>query len=362
MPSEHRKIAVLHVILSLEIGGMEQMVADLARCLDRRLFQVTVACLQGLGPIADELRACGVRVVQVPAMTSRLSFLYPAPLIAVMRASGARIVHVHSGCWYKTAIAALYCGIGRLVYTEHGRSFPDGRLVILADRLCCRLTGSVVAVSGELADYLREVVRVPADKVSVIVNGIDVDKFPRQHARRATPLVIGAIARLAPVKDLATLLQAMQLVLRERPELTLQVVGDGPERALLERLAERLGLGERVRFLGFRRDIPRLMAGFDIFALSSLSEGTSLTILEAMAAGKPVVATRVGGTPALIEEGVNGLLVAPGDPDQLARALLRLAEDGELRARFGEANRSAAARNYSVQAMTRGYERLYAQG
>lgn len=360
MKTDNERIVVLHVILSLEIGGMEQMVADLVSNTDRRRFEVIIACLQRLGPIGAELRASGITVIKVPDMTSKLSFLHPAPLIEVMRACRARVVHVHSGCWYKTAIAAMYCGITRIVYTEHGRAFPDRRPLILADRLFARLAGRVVAVSQDLADYLRDVVRVPDSKLAVILNGVDLDRFPAGKRASNRPLRIGVVARLAPVKDLVTLLFAIEAVVRRRPEVELQVVGDGPERQRLEMLTDLLGIRPQVRFLGFRRDIPQVMAALDIFVLSSLSEGTSMTILEAMAAGKPVVATRVGGTPALVDDGVSGLLVAPGAPSELAAALLRLVEDAELRRRLGEAGRAAVSRNYSLEAMTHRYELLYA--
>jgi glycosyltransferase involved in cell wall biosynthesis len=171
---------------------------------------------------------------------------------------------------------------------------------------------------------------------------------------------IGIIARLALVKDVGTLLNAMQIVLKECPNCLLQIVGDGPERDKLEKLAINCGIRNKVEFLGFRRDIPEVLAGIDIFTLSSLSEGTSITILEAMAAGNPVVATRVGGNPSLIEEGVNGFLVPAGQPKELALALLRLAKDARLRERIGEVNKKKAEKEYSIQAMAANYERLYA--
>jgi len=352
---------VLHVILSLEIGGMEQVVADLVRTLDPGRFTPVVACLQSLGPIAGELRCRGVRVVQVPALASKVSFLYPAALVRVIRETGAEIIHAHSGCWYKAVIAARLAGVRRIVYTEHGRRFPDSAAVMLADRIFSRWTSRVVAVSDELGRYLRGPVGIAGSKVVVIINGVDTSRFPVPGTRSAGgPVRIGIIARLAPVKDIATLLRAMQIVSQARPGAVLEVVGDGPERGGLERLAEELGLGNLVRFSGFRRDIPEVLAGMDIFTLCSLSEGTSVTLLEAMAAGKPVVATAVGGTTALINDGVNGYLVPAGDPERLAGALAALVGDKELRGSIGAANRETAQRLYSLQAMVRGYEELYA--
>lgn len=359
MGAATEQITVLHVILSLEIGGMEQVVADLVQALDRQRFRPVVACLEALGPIAEEIKAKGIEVIRLPAMVPVLSFLYPAPLIRVIRESGAAVIHVHSGCWYKTAVAGRLAGVKNIIYTEHGRTFPDHRAIILMDRIFSRITAKVVAVSEELAAYLREVVRIPADKISVILNGIDLNRFPVTGNGPPGRVIIGVIARLAPVKDLATLLRAMRTVLRECPGAVLQVIGDGPERDRLELLAAELGVSDGVRFFGFRRDVPEILAGFDIFTLSSLSEGTSVTILEAMAAGKPVVATRVGGNPAIIEEGVNGFLVPVSDPAELALALLRLIHDEALRRSMGTANRAKAAREFGIRAATARYERLY---
>jgi glycosyltransferase involved in cell wall biosynthesis len=296
-------------------------------------------------------------------MIPKLSFLFPAQLIKVIRETRADIIHAHSGCWYKAVIAGRMAGVKKIIYTEHGRTFPDPRGIILMDRLIARFTSRVIAVSRELAEYLRDVVGIPDRKIEVIINGVDMNRFSTAVGRdRGTTVRIGIIARLASVKDVASLLKAMQIVSRERPDSLLQVVGDGPERDKLEKMAVDLGIGNKVEFLGFRRDIADLLSGIDIFTLSSLSEGTSITILEAMAAGKPVVATKVGGNPALIEDGVNGFLVPAGQPAELALALLRLAKDGRLRERIGEVNRKKAVEEYSIEAMAASYERLYAAG
>lgn len=213
MNTRNKKIIVLHVILSLAVGGMEQVVADLVEALDKGRFTPVVACLELLGEIADEISAKGIKVIKVPAMTPGISFFYPAPLVKVIRKTGADIVHAHSGCWLKAAIAARLAGVGKVVYTEHGRAFPDSASRIMQDRLSSRMTDSVVAVSSQLGEYLRKVVRIPSGKVSVIINGIDTERFlaARDH-RDGEELRIGAVARLEPVKDLATLLRAMKLV------------------------------------------------------------------------------------------------------------------------------------------------------
>ena len=161
---------------------------------------------------------------------------------------------------------------------------------------------------------------------------------------------------------MVTLARAMVEVRRHHPDVVLVVVGDGPERAALEGLVAGLGLGGMVQFHGFRRDIPAVLSDIDIFALSSLSEGTSITLLEAMAAGKPVVVTDVGGNPAIVTDRLNGFLVPPRNPAELAIALCSLVADPVLRDRMGEANTALVAQRYGVATMVEQYQRLYGMG
>lgn len=355
------KTRVLHIVLSLEIGGMEQVVADLVKQTDHHEFVSVVACLNELGPIAKELISVGVKVLKVDKMVPILSYLYPGKLIKLIRGHNIDVVHVHSGCWHKAALAARYCGVKKIIYTDHGRKFPDSAKVMILDRLVSPITRHVVAVSDNLAEYLRINVGIPGKKIKVIINGIDVNRFlfSFNQIPGNTCLRLGIIARLAPVKDIATLIRAMAIVHQHNPNLLLSIVGDGPERYFLESLVSELGLAQVVSFLGFRRDIPSVLKEIDIFVLSSLSEGTSITLLEAMASGKPVVVTNVGGNPAIVEQGVNGLLVPPGDSEALARALLNLAGASELRRAMATANINKVAERYSIQSMARHYEALY---
>lgn len=355
-----RKIRVLFVLLSLEIGGMEQVVADLIRSLDGESFEPIIACLESKGPIAVELEREGVRVMQLPRMVPIASFLYPTELVRSIREERADVVHVHSGCWHKAALAARIAGVKNVIYTEHGRIFPDSRTVMFLDRLYSPLTRHVVAVSKDLAQYMAREVGIAAGKISVIINGIDEGRFPSGKGDcTERPVRIGIIARLAPVKNIEMLLRAMAEVRTGKCEALLAVVGDGPERGRLEALATELGLGETVEFHGFRRDIPSVLRDIDIFALSSRSEGTSITLLEAMAAGKPVVVTNVGGNTDIVRDRVNGFVVPSGDATAMAKALLALVENPRLRLEMGAANVARVSERYSIRAMTRRYEDLY---
>lgn len=354
-----KRLTVLHVVLSLEIGGMENVIYDLVTGADQSRFRPMVLCLQSLGPFARELSEKGFPVFLAEPMRGLWSWVWPAPIIRCIRENRVDVVHVHTGCWFKAALAAKLCG-KRLVLTEHLRYLPEQFARKYADILAGLMADRIAAVSREMGDYLRDTLHLPGSKISVVVNGVNVQRYAASRTPQpAGGVKLGIVARLQPVKDHATLLRALALHRREFPRTELFIAGDGAERPALEALARELGLDGAVRFLGPRRDIPDVLRGIDLFVLSSLSEGTPIALLEAMAAGKPVVSTAVGEIPNIVEEGKGGLLAPPASPPKLAQALGRLVADQDLRARMGDHNQRLVRERLSLQAMTRAYERLY---
>jgi glycosyltransferase involved in cell wall biosynthesis len=219
----------------------------------------------------------------------------------------------------------------------------------------------MVAINRAIIDELAAA-GVPGERIVVIPNGVETEAAaPKSDYAAGDPVRVVFVGRLHPQKGLDVLLEAFRAVLESAPERRwrLSVLGDGPLRARLEAQAERLGLGGAVEFCGAVGDVPARLLSSDIFVLPSQAEGMSNALLEAMAHGLPVVATRVSGNVDLIEDGVNGLLVAPGEPAELARALRRLGDDGELRARLGRAARAAIEAGFSMTAVAAEYLRLY---
>ena len=254
----------------------------------------------------------------------------------------------------------------RLVHTEHSNLFAHQARLITAERALARLTDAVVADSEKVRRGLIAQ-GLPAHRIRTIVNGIDTERLGRDglSGRKRTELalygtsIIGTVGRLVPVKDQATLLAAFAAVREAFPGVTLVLVGDGPERSALECQAHALGIRPHVRFLGERTDVAELVHLFDVFVLSSVSEGMPLTVLEAMAAGRPVVATNVGGLPEVVEHGATGLLVPAGDPRAMAEAIAKLLREPGVRARMGEAGRQRARSLFDVQHMVQAYETAY---
>jgi glycosyltransferase involved in cell wall biosynthesis len=356
---------------TLAAAGMETVVARLAIRLAARGHNVGVTCLEDGGPLAAQLTSGGVDVAVVP--TPGLVTNLRAPLLEARFASRALdVLHTHSGTWLKAARAAHRAGVRRIIHTVHGLHDREPRFSRLLVRAASHYTHAITAVSLPLLEYMK--VRHGAPQSSMIIaNGIDLTRFAptrpgargdRETRRRslgvpADGMLIGHIARLAPVKNQSLLLQAFQRVAEQRPEARLVVLGDGPLKEQLDGQARALGIDDKVRFVGAVADVAPWLSAFDVFVLSSDAEGTSISILEALASGLCVVATAVGGNVELLDRGAAGILVPRGERDALAQALLRVVRDENIRAMLGAAGRAHVERWYSEEAMVDAYERLY---
>jgi glycosyltransferase involved in cell wall biosynthesis len=349
---------VVHVTLGLDVGGQERLLVEFARHADRRRFDLRFVVLGGRGRLADEIEAHGWPVVALgepPGLRPRIVLR----LAQLFRRWRADAVHTHDDKpLLYASLAARLARVPRLVHTKHYGQIPQiTRRQIFLGNLAARLADDFICVSEQSARIAVE--RGLPARVRTIWNGIDVGRFAYAGPRPDGPAVL--VARLSPEKDVDTLLRAAALAAREDPAFRLEIAGDGvclPE--LRGRTAE-LGLGECVRFLGEVRDVPGLLARASVFVLSSLTEGISLTLLEAMARGLPVVATRVGGNPEVVAEGETGLLVPPRDPAALAGALLQVRRDPDRARGLGLAGRRRVEGHFDVRRMVDDYEELYLQ-
>jgi len=355
---------VLQVVLSLNPGGTERLVVELAARLHRQV-PTAVCCLDEAGAWAAELAA---HDIEVTALDRRPGF-HPtlgARVAAAARRHGASVIHAHHySPFVYSCLARLRHTARRVVFTEHGRlsDAPPSIKRRVVNQVLARCPYRVFAVSEDLKQHLVGEGFADAN-VRVIYNGIDVGPPPDTRLRRQVrqeqdvpddSLVIGTVARLDPVKDLESLMRAA-IALRRPSQLW--IVGDGPERARLASFRTELTGPCDIRFFGQRQDARRLLAGCDVYVNSSISEGVSLTILEAMAAGLPIVATRVGGTPEVLDE-TCGRLVAPRDTATLAAALRSLDADPETRARLGQAARARVEARFTLDRMVSEYHDVY---
>ncbi|MBI3997411.1 MAG: glycosyltransferase family 4 protein [Armatimonadetes bacterium] len=362
---------VLLLVTTSEWGGAQHAVWLLASHLRDR-YDVGVACAPG-GELVARAGALGVRVVEIPEFQHGILPWREAAALRrlerLLRTQRFDLVHVHStraGFWGR--LAARRAAVPVVLFTAHGWAFAEGRpvpmraLLAAAERMAARWTTRIICVS-EYDRHVAHRFRVGRpDQLVVIRNGsAPGDAPPRtgHEVRRELGLpdgpILAFIGRLARQKDPLTALQALRVL----PEGALLIVGDGPWRARVEAFVRRHALERRVVVAGLRTDVRRLLAASDIFVLPSRWEGLPFAVIEAMMAGLPVVAARVGGLPELIEDGVTGLLVPPGDPPALAAALRRLIVDPALRRQMGSAGREKALREFTLERMLRETAALY---
>ena len=359
---------VLHIIQNLNYGGMERLLGDIVRRVDSGTFESHVLVLQYLGRFAEGLSH--VATLHVAAPMPRWSMLWPASLADEIARIGPDVVHTHSGVWYKASLAARHARVPLLIHTEHGRQSPDPWQARLVDRLASRRTDIVVAVSDTLAGQLAASVVSRRCQIKVVHNGVDTELFrPRPDAgtlRKELGLaptvpIIGSVGRLERIKGYDVMIEAFAK-LRAFPgqsAAVLVLVGEGSERSRLETQAMALGVSDGVYFLGWRDDIHDLHSAFTIFTLSSRSEGTSVSLLEAMSAGRCPVVTNVGGNARVLGEKLSHRLVPAERSDMLAAAWADALTIRPRREADATAARARVNESFGVDSMVHQYEGLY---
>lgn len=364
-----RKINLLHVVLEMGIGGLQRLITDTTLAMDRNRFNIEVVCLDELGCFADVLQANGIPVTLLRRHDRHL-VLYPIRLARFMRQRKIDVVHMHPGSFIFGILAAVLARVPVTVYTEHGRAVPEHPLRILEDRVSGVFVDRIIAVSKELEIYLAEAIKLPPQKICTVINGIKVTEFVRRPKDPNLLLefgispdtkILGTVARLDPIKDQVTMIEALQFVREKVPNVHLLLVGDGPARSELEALAQAKGLEKNVTVTGQRNDVPKLINLFDLFLLSSLREGTSISLLEAMSSGVAPVVTNVGGNPAIVNHGVDGLLVPSREPQALAEAIVELLINDTKRNVLADAAAAKVREQFSIETMVRQYVQIYSE-
>jgi sugar transferase (PEP-CTERM/EpsH1 system associated) len=283
------------------------------------------------------------------------------------------VVHSRNLSGLDALLPAACAGVGARVHGEHGRDMDDldgtNPKYRRLKRLLRPLVTHYITVSVDLADYLKSAIGVPADRVCQIYNGVDTDLFcpapirPPAMLSRESPFVVGSVGRLQPVKDQVSLVKAFAAAVASAPaamrNARLVIVGDGPSRAAIEQAVAETSLHSQVDLLGARNDVPELLRAMSLFVLPSLAEGISNTILEAMATGLPVIATRVGGNADLVHDGVTGMLADAGDWHSMGRHIAAYASDPSRLASHGRAARARAEQEFSLDTMVENYAALY---
>jgi glycosyltransferase involved in cell wall biosynthesis len=358
-------LRVMFMVTSMPVGGAETLLVNLVRRMERERFAPEVCCLKERGPLGEEL------ALTVPVHSRLLAGKYdlrvlPRLVRLFRRRRVDAVVTVGAGdkmFWGR--LAAWQAGVPVVASALHSTGWPDG--VGRLNRRLTPLTDVFIAVAEPHGRHLIEVENFPAEKVRVISNGVDTERFceksPCPDLRRELEIeehapVAVIVAALRPEKNHELLLAAFKQVSLEAPEARLLIVGDGPRRDVLEQTAKALGIDSMVRFLGTRGDIPEILALANVFVLSSHNEANPVSILEAMACGKPVVATDVGSVGEAVIDTQTGFLVEPGDAQRMARHLIHLFRKPALARRMGRLGRQHVIDRWSLTQMVRGYEAL----
>ncbi len=362
-----RQLRVLTLIDKIaNAGGAEAIAASLTVKLDPARFDRTIcATREAKSPAADVVAAAGARVMSLDR-GSRFALWEWWPLVSLLRRERIDVVHTHqfgSNLW--GSVIARLAGVPVVVAHEHTWSFEGQPVRRFLDRVVIsRAADVILAVSREDERRMIEIEGIRPERVRFLANGV-ADAPPSRNDMRAelgippTAPVVATVSVLRPQKALEVLIEAAEILLPSFPGLRVLIAGDGPDRGRIEAAIAERDLEECVTLMGIRRDVPDVLQAVDVAVCCSDFEGSPLSVMEYMAAGRPVVATRVGGVPDLVEDGTGGLLVQPRDPLALADSIGELLRDPERRRSMGEHGRERQRREFSLDAMVRRVEDLY---
>jgi len=361
---------ILHLSLSMGFGGLERIISTLIINLNRNRFQNYICCLDRGGVLLDEIKDAVEEIFILHRRPGVIDWKLLFCLFQIIKKHNIEIIHSHSGCSLYAAIAGRLGGAKVIVHTDHGRLVPDRFGLILEDKMASMLINKYVAVSQELSDYLQSKVKIHKDKLLTIINGIDTEVFKPlsyeevSNVKRELDLaedteIVGTVCRLDPVKNLVCMIHTLKGIIKSRKNTMLLIIGEGQEKKNIEDTIEKSGLTEKIILLGERSDIARIMPIFNIFVLPSLSEGTSMTILEAMSCGIPVIASLVGGNSTLVKEGINGHLFPLDRPDILVERVVKLLNDKEKAKEMGKEARKIVESELHFTHMLKKYTDLY---
>lgn len=355
-----KRVNILYLVVGLGIGGTEIQLLELLKKLNREKYNPTVCSIKEKGVLADDIERIGIKIESL-SIRNRFNFLALPRLVRILRREGIDILHTF--LFWANILGRLAGRITRvpiIVSGEEGINLRKKKIAILIDRLTSRWVDKIVVVSKAIKNTLVAREKISSEKIEVIYNGIDLRNFKADYKKggKSVPKV-GIVGRLHPDKGHRYFLKAAAQTIKKKPKVEFLIVGHGPLREELEDLSNELGLSDKVVFAGGRRDIPQIMFSLDILVLSSLEEGLGNVLLEAMASGKPVVATKVGGVPEIVLDGETGILVPSKNPDALAQAILKLLMNPALAKEMGRAGRRRVKKYFTIDRMVKGTEKVY---
>ena len=370
--ASRRKINIMFLTGALSYGGLERVVINLCNNIDRNIFHPIVVCMHNEGELAEEVRYKGVEVVAINRNHNRIksyfSFLFIIRLIIKYKIN---IIHTHNtGPLLDGVLASLFFKNTKIVHTDHARNFPDKKKFMIAEKIASYFVQKIIAVSHETKINLIKYEHIEENKIDVINNGIEGTKYSinidkhkklKELGIEGFKNYIGTGVVLTEQKGLIHLIKAAPLIIEKFPETAFLIAGDGPVKKKLITETIKLGISDNFFFLGMRDDIAELLQLFDIYILPSEWEGLPLVILEAMVAGKCILASNVGGIPIAIKNGHNGILFEPKNAKKLAEETVKLLANPDQRNMLSQNAYKTFLNCFAVEKMMEKYEKIYLQ-
>jgi len=358
----------MHVTHNMDFGGTEQVIRQVIAGFDSKQFVSSVVCIDGyIGEIGQQMIAEGIQIDFINR-GSGFNLGTISSLRRLVLESKIDILHCHQYTPFCYGVMACIGTPAKAVFTEHGRFHPDSytwkrRLV---NQVLYRLAHKITCISQATRQALAQYEWIPAKRIEVIYNGVRAPQMNRPegsvrefHGIPSSSYLLGTIARLDPIKNQCMMIEAFAEFQKVVPDSALIIAGDGPERATLQQRANQLGVKQSIQFSGFVTDIADYLDAFDVFLLTSFSEGTSMTLLEALATGKVIIATMVGGNVEVLEHGKTGMLVPSGDQSALLQCLIDINTNDKLCSELSANALLSFEKNFSNEKMSSAYTRLY---
>ncbi|BBM84811.1 GT4 family glycosyltransferase PelF [Candidatus Uabimicrobium amorphum] len=362
-------INILQIVHSMPVAGTEKLVYDMMPLFEKK-FSFSVLCLDELGILGEELHHQQKQIFCVHRQPG-IDISVPRKIARICRQNKIDIIHCHQYTpYFYGCLSRIFFSSPKLIFTEHGRHYPD---IVSTKRQCANqflnlLTNTIVGVSQFPVESLVKKEKLPQKKMQVIYNGIDISRLNTRRPKKEMlhelgiaqeDKIVGFVGRIHPIKDPLMLLRAFCKVHKKCPQAKLIFVGDGEMMKECQEFVSQNNLEERAMFLGLRRDVLDIMQVFDVLVLSSLSEATSITLLEAMASGVAAACTRVGGNPEIVDDGTTGLLSERGNHHELAQNILRILTEANLKEKMGKSARKKVAELFTMEKMVANYSELY---
>lgn len=361
------QIRILHLVLSLDTGGLENGVVNIINGLDDSRYTSILCCIKHSGDLISRINK-DIKIIELNHY-SGIEYGAIKNLKKIILEEDIDIIHTRNYKPYMFGfIAGRLLSNVALIHSEHGKDYPFDRIKMFIQRICSHFTNGIIALSSDIKSNMVKHIGIKSSKIKVIINGVDTNKFSpsprnsdltREFDIEEDNIVIGAVGRMVTVKSYPELLLSVRNAKSAGAKIKLIIVGDGPELMAIKDLARQYGLSNDVCFAGNRNDIDEILHLFDIYVLTSTNEGLSNTLLEAMSSAIPVVVSRVGGNAEIVNSDRVGYTYSSGDHNELTAKLLALSEDKEMRRQLAENARKHIIQNYSLDVMIRNYADMY---